>query len=223
MRIYSSVRPNIETINTRYDGFVLCSRISTMDFLLLGNHPFLDFINTLPVHGGEEFELIGDGGTYLNLLGRLDIKNRPSLRKLGDREGIQISALAREMREDFRRFLLANDEGSSGPSVIDVVNGWFERLGPPSIAREGDQFVLNYQSNESEKIAPEICVILRSGLELVTSPAFSKVRKCANPQCVLWYLDTTKSRTRRWCSMTMCGNVEKARSFRERHQAKKTS
>jgi predicted RNA-binding Zn ribbon-like protein len=45
-----------------------------------------------------------------------------------------------------------------------------------------------------------------------------RLRKCANPDCVLWFLDTTRSGTRRWCSMTACGNRLKARRhYRRRH------
>ncbi|OPX12458.1 CGNR zinc finger domain-containing protein, partial [Gordonia sp. i37] len=41
-----------------------------------------------------------------------------------------------------------------------------------------------------------------------------RIRQCQHPQCVLWYLDTSRSGTRRWCSMAICGNRTKAR----RHQ-----
>jgi predicted RNA-binding Zn ribbon-like protein len=37
-----------------------------------------------------------------------------------------------------------------------------------------------------------------------------RVRGCANPDCVLWFLDTTRPGTRRWCSMAGCGNRDKA-------------
>ena len=33
---------------------------------------------------------------------------------------------------------------------------------------------------------------------------------CANPDCVLWFLDTSRPGTRRWCSMAACGNRDKA-------------
>ncbi|MEI7986517.1 MAG: CGNR zinc finger domain-containing protein [Armatimonadota bacterium] len=213
----------MKTINTWYDGFKPSEKHQNMDFLLLANHPFLDFVNTLPVIGGEAIELIPDGGSFLNMLGRLDMENRPAVRRLTDRDAVQISGMAREMREDFRRFLIANNEGTLESTNLEAVNSWFAKLGSPTIAQVTDKFVLDYQSSLSETVPPELSIILRSGLELITSPAFSKVRKCANPQCVLWYLDTTKSRTRRWCSMTMCGNVEKARSFRERHQPQRNS
>jgi predicted RNA-binding Zn ribbon-like protein len=45
-----------------------------------------------------------------------------------------------------------------------------------------------------------------------------RVRKCANPDCVLWFLDATRSGTRRWCSMAGCGNRLKARRHYERQQ-----
>jgi predicted RNA-binding Zn ribbon-like protein len=37
-----------------------------------------------------------------------------------------------------------------------------------------------------------------------------RIRGCANPDCVLWFLDTTRPGTRRWCSMAACGNRDKA-------------
>ena len=46
----------------------------------------------------------------------------------------------------------------------------------------------------------------------------ARVRKCANPDCPFWFLDTTRSGTRRWCSMTVCGNRLKARRhYRRQH------
>jgi predicted RNA-binding Zn ribbon-like protein len=37
-----------------------------------------------------------------------------------------------------------------------------------------------------------------------------RIRGCANPECVLWFLDTSRPGTRRWCSMASCGNRDKA-------------
>ena len=44
-----------------------------------------------------------------------------------------------------------------------------------------------------------------------------RIKHCANPDCVLWFADTTRSGTRRWCSMTGgCGSRLKARRHAER-------
>lgn len=37
-----------------------------------------------------------------------------------------------------------------------------------------------------------------------------RIKQCAHEHCVLWFYDTSKNGTRRWCSMTTCGNRAKA-------------
>jgi predicted RNA-binding Zn ribbon-like protein len=44
-----------------------------------------------------------------------------------------------------------------------------------------------------------------------------RIKQCAHPHCVLWFYDTSKNGTRRWHSMTTCGNRAKA----ARHYAAK--
>ncbi|WP_101848290.1 CGNR zinc finger domain-containing protein [Zhihengliuella sp. ISTPL4] len=44
-----------------------------------------------------------------------------------------------------------------------------------------------------------------------------RIRPCANPECVLWFYDTSKSGQRRWCSMQGCGNRMKAARFYDKH------
>jgi predicted RNA-binding Zn ribbon-like protein len=38
----------------------------------------------------------------------------------------------------------------------------------------------------------------------------SRIRRCAHPECVLYFYDTSPKRSRRWCSMAGCGNRAKA-------------
>jgi predicted RNA-binding Zn ribbon-like protein len=43
-----------------------------------------------------------------------------------------------------------------------------------------------------------------------------RVKHCENPACMLWFFDTTRNGTRRWCSMAVCGNRMKARRHYDR-------
>ncbi|WP_116245279.1 CGNR zinc finger domain-containing protein [Nocardiopsis sp. FIRDI 009] len=51
-------------------------------------------------------------------------------------------------------------------------------------------------------------------LDLLDAP--DRIRGCANPACVLHFFDTSRNGTRRWCSMSGCGNRAKA----ARHHAR---
>ncbi|MFF3992117.1 CGNR zinc finger domain-containing protein [Streptomyces cyaneofuscatus] len=55
-----------------------------------------------------------------------------------------------------------------------------------------------------------------SWLQLVADRP-DRIRPCANDACVLHFYDTSKNGTRRWCSMTGCGNRAKA----QRHYARR--
>jgi predicted RNA-binding Zn ribbon-like protein len=44
-----------------------------------------------------------------------------------------------------------------------------------------------------------------------------RIRSCANPDCPLYFLDTSRPGTRRWCSMSVCGNRDKTRRHYQRH------
>jgi predicted RNA-binding Zn ribbon-like protein len=60
--------------------------------------------------------------------------------------------------------------------------------------------------------------VARSAVDVLTSAQLHDVRECDAGACRWLFLDTTKNRRRRWCSMTVCGNREKARRFRERRR-----
>jgi predicted RNA-binding Zn ribbon-like protein len=45
-----------------------------------------------------------------------------------------------------------------------------------------------------------------------------RIRACEGQGCVLWFADTSRNATRRWCSMAACGNRAKARAHYRRAQ-----
>jgi CGNR zinc finger/Putative stress-induced transcription regulator len=48
---------------------------------------------------------------------------------------------------------------------------------------------------------------------------WDRFRMCANPECTGVFYDASKNHSRKWCSMQLCGNRSKVRSFRERERA----
>jgi predicted RNA-binding Zn ribbon-like protein len=57
---------------------------------------------------------------------------------------------------------------------------------------------------------------------ILTSAERALLRQCGDAECGWFFLDTSRNRTRRWCSMLACGNRNKARRFYRRAAAKRS-
>jgi predicted RNA-binding Zn ribbon-like protein len=58
--------------------------------------------------------------------------------------------------------------------------------------------------------------IAAAAAQLVSTFEPSRIRRCASEACGAWFVDTSKAGRRRWCSMALCGNREKASVHRSR-------
>src|SRR5215469_7947825 len=61
-----------------------------------------------------------------------------------------------------------------------------------------------------------LAAIARSAAELVAEGLPAPVKRCANPECRLFFYDDSRTRQRRWCSMAVCGNRHKVAAFLRR-------
>jgi predicted RNA-binding Zn ribbon-like protein len=61
--------------------------------------------------------------------------------------------------------------------------------------------------------------VARDAAVFLTSADLSRLRTCENPRCRWVFHDGTRSGTRRWCSMAVCGNRAKVRRYYARRRA----
>ena len=66
------------------------------------------------------------------------------------------------------------------------------------------------QTLEVDDPAWQPAVMAAANLLDLLDQAPDRIRQCQHPACVLWFYDTTRNGTRRWCSMATCGNRAKA-------------
>lgn len=64
-----------------------------------------------------------------------------------------------------------------------------------------------------------LAAIARSAAEIIAEGPSTQLRVCSNPSCGLLFYDVSRTKRRRWCSMSRCGNRNKVAAFSRRHSA----
>lgn len=121
---------------------------------------------------------------------------------------------ARALREAIARLIAAARDGTglAARSVADRsrINAAAAKPVPePALDAAG---CVRWQA--ADPLAATLALVARDAIELVASGAARRVRRCANPACGALFLDASRPGTRRWCSMSTCGNQAKKRALR---------
>ena len=191
--------------------------------MLVGGHPALDFINTVhdwtvsaPHDYLSEFADAIRFGEAAGLLTRAD---HSRLRRRAAH--VELTRL-RELRALLKRIFQMQLSGQA-PSKVDL-----SKLSANlAETAQATRLIAAPRSHRSLQvpIRREITVeragdallrlrIAESAVALLVSDAMLRVKSC--PTCGWFFLDLSKNRSRRWCSMDACGSVAKARRYYRR-------
>lgn len=84
---------------------------------------------------------------------------------------------------------------------------------PPQLLRDG----LQQAWHSPATAAAALSLIARDAIDLFSGELRSRIRACANPNCGLMFVDTSRPGKRRWCLMKRCGNMAKTSRYRRIH------
>lgn len=196
----------------------------------VGDHAALDFLNTIAAPRGEEIEFIADGRAFLAWLvdaGLLGIDERRALETKFGKTGLdRVANDARKLREWFRQ-LIAKPIGAKAMrslSSLETITTLNEILAMGSTHRvlEADAKRLVLREWRDYTNARQLLVPVAEAIsELLTTEEHSLIKRCANPNCTMWFYDRTKAHSRLFCSAAVCGNRAKVAAFRERQRLAK--
>jgi predicted RNA-binding Zn ribbon-like protein len=188
----------------------------------------LDFANTLDWRGSEHpIELLA---TYADLVAwaqKVGLLDEDAARLLADRAGQHpqpaMAALekARTLREAIHAvFVAALHDGPPETADTEIIIATLaEMLNRSRLVKSESSFVWDWGGSEDD-LDQIVWWVVQSATEVMTSDELLRVGQCADDRGCGWlFYDTSKNRTRRWCSMRGCGNRAKAK----RHYAKVTS
>jgi len=192
-------------------------------FKLAGGHPALDFINTVRDWTvPEPQDYLGDFadavrfGEAAGVLTRAD-----ALRIRGRTPRIELTRL-RELRVLLRRIFqkgLSGEEPSRtdlGKLSADLAEAArATRLRVAAQTQPSAQVPMRREiTAEKAGVALLRLRIVEAAVALLVSDAMLRVKSC--PTCGWFFLDISKNRSRRWCSMDTCGAVAKSRRYYRR-------
>jgi predicted RNA-binding Zn ribbon-like protein len=198
------------------------ARTADYTFDLSGGRLCLDFTNTVGDRGAEPVEHLGSYGDFVAWAEQAGATTARAARGLR-RAAAARPALARQVLADairlreaiYRVFAAVASGRAPRPPDLAIVNAAVPAAFEHSrLVPSPGGFTLAADVSADDLAAP-LTPVVRSAVDLLTSPEVERVRTCAAATCAWLFLDTTKNRARRWCDMKVCGNREKVRRFRE--------
>lgn len=189
------------------------------DFFWVGNAPALDFVNTTVGTGDDITDLLRHPEDLGRWLLRSGLVSAAQLRRvrLDAAAARRLLHAARKLRAAIRQG--AADLAAGRPlnrQTIALLNRWSGKPAQRIQLRPAKGRRLE-SVNEwlVEQPADLLRPIAADAIRLFTSADPGRIRRCASG-CVLYFLDTSKSGRRQWCSMAVCGNRAKVADFRRR-------
>ena len=197
----------------------------------VGEHPALDFLNTVATPWDDRIEWLGSGLDLLAWLvqaGLLPASVAERFRRTARKQELDaLARRARELREWFRDFVSAQAGRPLTPEAVrrlerlnrllqrSEVYRQLEPIQPASRPEAPPDPVARWRWQRRWR-TPEALLqpIAESIGDLVCRADFRFVRRCG--RCTLWFLDVSKGHRRRWCTMAICGNRAKAAAHRAR-------
>ena len=194
-------------------------------FELSGGALCLDFANTWGDRERPEEDKLRDYPDLLAFARQTGMLTAAEAARLAGRAGREpreaAAALARavELRETLYRIFSSAAIGR-GPEAADLerLNAALpEALSHLRLEPRGTELIWTWAASDDPLEAP-LWPVVRSAAELLTSEERRRVRECGGGACTWLFLDHSRNRSRRWCSMETCGNRAKAR----RHYRRRT-
>lgn len=196
--------------------------------MVLGEQLCLDFVNTLGNHLNKNMyrDYLTSYSTFVQWSQKVEIINTDEadfFLKESNKKSLEANDIFKrviELRESFFRILLAVISNNVPEQKdIDVLNKEIEHVLPFSeLQYTGNTFVWN-RIMEPKQLDWMLSIIVNDITELLTSDKLDRLKICCDDHCGWIFLDMSKNRSRRWCSMKECGNRAKARQHYHKTKA----
>jgi predicted RNA-binding Zn ribbon-like protein len=117
-------------------------------------------------------------------------------------------------REALRALLRKNGGGRLDRGVIRQLNRLADNLNLKiGFDPDGGALLRPAKTHGGARAMGEMLLIV---LNAVSDGSWWRLKSCSEANCLWAFYDSSKNRSARWCSMSVCGSREKARAYRKR-------
>ncbi len=185
-----------------------------------GGHPGLDFVNTLderpfdqPI---ETLATYRDLVRFAELAGLVEPKLATSLRAHDTPACSRITGRARALREHVHDVLAAaHKRRPAAQGDLEAIASAVQAAHAARVfATSSSTSLASYRWSRPTDIEVPLHACALAVEDLLTSVDRRRIRKCGASDCDVYFVDTSKSHRRQWCSMKNCGNREKQKRWR---------
>jgi predicted RNA-binding Zn ribbon-like protein len=120
-----------------------------------------------------------------------------------------------DVREGLRALALANNGVELDSAAVERLDRAASRAGLRVQSVPGGRPRLEPDAGGVDGALAEL---LAAVVSAVADGSWQRFKACPRDSCRWAFYDHSKNRSGRWCDMSSCGNVEKARAYRERHR-----
>jgi predicted RNA-binding Zn ribbon-like protein len=182
---------------------------------LIGGRLCLNFVNTLDCHTcAQPKEYLADytalvvWGRHAGLLP--DDAARRLLAEAVRRQPAAAAALVRAKQLRSALYRIFSRQAGITEDIAILNHALAETSAQIEVARTRAGFAWAW-GREAGRLDQLLGPLAWSAAELLTSADLALVRECEGERCSWLFVDASRNRTRRWCSMVDCGNRAKAR------------
>jgi predicted RNA-binding Zn ribbon-like protein len=165
------------------------------------------FVNSIDLESGEdELESPQALRAWFAERGLMDPRERVSAADL---------RRAVDVREGLRALLLRNNGLALDEGKVARLDRAASRAGVRVRFASGDDPALEPAAGGVDGALARLMAIVA---ESVAGGSWERLKACPREECEWAFFDRSKNRSGRWCRMEECGNLAKARAFRERRR-----
>ncbi|HET8648795.1 MAG TPA: ABATE domain-containing protein, partial [Gemmatimonadales bacterium] len=191
---------------------------------LVGGRPAVDFVNTLsdrtvdpPRELLNSFDDLLVWAVRVELFGKSEARRLAASAREHPRKAAEALAHARALREALFGLFTAQIERRNPPAhALAVLNGILEEGLQKRRLESTDHGLCWTWAEKPSRLDWILWPLAWSAAELLSSSEVARLKECGQDDCRWIFLDLSKNRSRRWCTMEECGNRAKAR----RHYAR---